>query len=168
MWTCSCGTQHDAGTFMCSVCHMSGPALAAPTSPSGTCASAPPLTAPRLTIPVTPPPAPPAPPVACQSAQLSVARGNGLVACFDLTPGQEVLVGRELDSDLYLADRTVSRRHCLVRWDGGSGGHIEDLGSTHGTLVNGVMLAPGSPLIIRVGDQLEVGPDVLLRVESRP
>ena len=42
-------------------------------------------------------------------------------------------IGRDDDNDLVLADRQASRRHARI-----AGGVITDLGSTHGTLIDGV------------------------------
>ena len=47
-----------------------------------------------------------------------------------------VLVGRAREADVRIADLTVSRRHCRIHREG-SHFVIEDLGSTHGVIVNG-------------------------------
>ena len=48
----------------------------------------------------------------------------------------ETLVGRGADSDIFLGDITVSRRHARFLVDPDGLG-VEDLGSTNGTYVNG-------------------------------
>ncbi|MCH8212026.1 MAG: FHA domain-containing protein, partial [Planctomycetes bacterium] len=63
----------------------------------------------------------------------------------------EILVGRAQECDLCLADAVVSRRHASVarrkhEWV------LTDLGSRHGTYLNGVLLRPGTPTLIASGD----------------
>lgn len=60
--------------------------------------------------------------------------------------------GRGADSDIYLADVTVSRHHAVFEVDG-EGLTVTDLGSTNGTYVNGrrhetAALAPGDELML--------------------
>ena len=66
----------------------------------------------------------------------------------------QVMVGRAEHADVQFPDKSVSRRHCLIRrhsttwW-------IEDLKSTNGTLVNGIPLFEPRPLAD--GDEVVVG-----------
>ncbi len=69
----------------------------------------------------------------------------------------EILVGRAQECDLCLADAVVSRRHASVarrkhEWV------LTDLGSRHGTYLNGVLLRPGTPTLIASGDLVRFGP----------
>ena len=59
-----------------------------------------------------------------------------------LTP---VTVGRRTSNELQILDPTVSREHVRISHTE-DGGHIEDLGSTHGTFVNDVRVASLQPL----------------------
>ncbi|MBM4164429.1 MAG: FHA domain-containing protein [Lentisphaerae bacterium] len=73
--------------------------------------------------------------------------------------GQEFVVNKEVftiglgeHNDLALEDSTISKRHCEISVDQG-GYHIRDLGSTNGTIVQGVTvtsacLAPGAEIQI--------------------
>jgi ABC-type multidrug transport system ATPase subunit len=70
------------------------------------------------------------------------------------TSRHEFTVGRDPDCDLVLDHPTVSRRHALIRIDGGAP-TIEDQGSAVGIRVNGVAVQR-TPL--QVGDQIAVGP----------
>jgi hypothetical protein len=46
-------------------------------------------------------------------------------------------IGRHPDSEIFLDDITVSRRHVVVERDGGDGGYtLRDVGSLNGTYVN--------------------------------
>ncbi len=64
-------------------------------------------------------------------------------------------IGRSADSDLVLADQTVSRYHCQIRVEGDVV-LVEDLGSRYGITVNGE-LHLGEEVPLRVGEELEVG-----------
>lgn len=59
------------------------------------------------------------------------ARGSTLVV--GTLPSE---LGRSPDADLVLDDETVSRRHAVLRGDRSSL-HLEDLGSSNGTAING-------------------------------
>jgi adenylate cyclase len=76
---------------------------------------------------------------------------------------QGLLIGRAADQcQLLLAHRTVSRRHARVTM-AGEALHIEDLGSTNGTVVNGTPLQAGTPVAVHSGTKLKIG-DVALTV----
>jgi pSer/pThr/pTyr-binding forkhead associated (FHA) protein len=64
-----------------------------------------------------------------------------------------VTVGRHPQSDIFLNDITVSRRHAELRREGGSYS-VADLGSLNGTYVNRERVDT-SPLVS--GDELQVG-----------
>src|SRR5262245_17099910 len=68
-----------------------------------------------------------------------------------------VVIGRDLDHcDAVLSHPTVSRRHArLILLDNIL--HIEDLGSTNGTAVDGAALAPRAPRSIQAGAKLRIG-----------
>jgi hypothetical protein len=65
----------------------------------------------------------------------------------------ELLIGRHHDCDVVLGDSSVSRRHARAVFRDGSW-ILHDLGSTNGTLVNGVRVGRCE---LRPGDQLELG-----------
>jgi serine phosphatase RsbU (regulator of sigma subunit) len=65
-----------------------------------------------------------------------------------------VVVGRNPPSDLILEDATVSRRHCKLEVRDGQL-QISDLGSTNGTVVNGVRLT--EPARLQDGASIGVG-----------
>ena len=67
-------------------------------------------------------------------------------------------IGRHPDSDIFLDDITVSRRHAVVRRVAGGGYEIADVGSLNGTYVNHerVEAAP-----LRHLDELQIGRFVL-------
>jgi DNA-binding NtrC family response regulator len=56
--------------------------------------------------------------------------------------GDRVSIGTHESNDLVLADATVSRFHCEVTL-ADDGAHLRDLGSTNGTVLDGVQVADG-------------------------
>jgi DNA-binding winged helix-turn-helix (wHTH) protein len=71
---------------------------------------------------------------------------------FELLPGENV-IGRGRECLVRLALPRVSRRHAVVRLEGGAA-TIEDLGSKNGTIVAG--LAIREPRTLRDGDEIEI------------
>ena len=61
---------------------------------------------------------------------------------------KEVSIGRDSSNDLWVADRALSRRHCLLV-NQSEQFILRDLGSKNGTLVNGV---PVTEQVLRDGD----------------
>jgi FHA domain-containing protein len=108
-------------------------------------------------------------------AKLSVVRGGRKGQEFPLEDGNN-LVGRwdpetgsfpEVDLDADDPEAKISRKHALLRIDGGKI-TIEDIGSLNGTYVNRQpRLSPGSPVEIKSGDEVIIGKTFLkLIVES--
>lgn len=65
----------------------------------------------------------------------------------------EVSIGRHPESDIFLDDVTVSRRHAVVRRAGG-GYHVSDAGSLNGTYVNQTRVETAA---LNDGDEVQVG-----------
>src|SRR5262249_61571376 len=76
----------------------------------------------------------------------------------------EHAIGRSPDSQIQIAERTVSRRHAILRT--GAVVTIEDLGSANGSAINSEPLEPGRRVEIRPGDVVRLG-DVLLLVHRQ-
>jgi hypothetical protein len=76
-------------------------------------------------------------------------------------PAATVTIGRAHDSTVLISDPKVSRRHLQLTWNGAAF-VAEDVGSSGGTLLNGMPLR--SPTILRPGDTLSIG-DTILRLE---
>jgi hypothetical protein len=70
-------------------------------------------------------------------------------------------IGRDLGCSVVLDDPFASARHAILTFRG-RGWYVEDLGSTNGTLVNGVPVAGALPL--GFGDELEIG-EIRMRLE---
>ncbi len=77
---------------------------------------------------------------------------------------QQAVIGRDLDCDIPLVSRSVSRRHALVEKTAG-GWVVRDLGSANGTCVDGARVTE-APLVsgadVRFGDV-----DALFQIGSR-
>jgi Nif-specific regulatory protein len=71
---------------------------------------------------------------------------------------KEVSIGRDPSNDLWVADRALSRRHCLLA-NQSEQFILRDLGSKNGTFVNGV---PVTEQVLRDGDQITIGDSVFV------
>ena len=90
------------------------------------------------------------------SGLVIVSRGPNAGSTY-LVDAETVAVGRHPDSDIFLDDITVSRRHSVIeRGDGGF--HIRDVGSLNGTYVNRQRVEQGD---LADGDEIQVGRFVL-------
>ena len=134
----TCGTENDARNKFCGQC---GAVLAADPDHTGviglsaaTSGSVPAFGAQRLDA------------LGPGQALLLVQRGPGQGTEFTLGASNLVGLGRSPDSEVFLDDVTVSRRHAELR-RGAEGWSIRDVGSLNGTYVNRV----------RVEDQRLVG-----------
>src|SRR5687768_5876043 len=65
----------------------------------------------------------------------------------------ETSLGRDAANRVVLRDSSVSRRHCLLRREG-DGYRLVDLGSRHGSHVNGVACASR---VLAAGDRVTLG-----------
>ena len=73
-------------------------------------------------------------------------------------------IGRDPQAGLGIPDQVLSRTHAeIVPADGGW--TISDLGSSNGTLVDGVRLAPGAPCALTPGSAIRVG-HILIAIET--
>ena len=72
-----------------------------------------------------------------------------------------VTVGRETHNDVILESAAVSRDHAALTFRDGRW-FIEDRGSSNGTFLNGTRVQPGTPLPLRHGDRIGIGPETLV------
>ena len=79
--------------------------------------------------------------------------GTNAGQAFDLHPGEQI-IGRAEGSEILLEGATVSHNHAVLRLHGGQV-TVEDLRSTNGTKVNGVIIEGQTSLT--PGDQIEAG-----------
>jgi len=76
---------------------------------------------------------------------------------FDLEFQSAHTIGRAVSSNIILREPTVSRRHAAIVHNGQACSFILDLGSAHGTYVNGQRLLPNIPVKLRRGSLLRFG-----------
>jgi putative peptide zinc metalloprotease protein len=76
----------------------------------------------------------------------------------------DMTLGRSPGSSVQLDDPSVSRLHARISDGNGDGARIEDIGSSHGTFVDGVRLT--GPMALRDGARIQLG-DQELTVERR-
>ena len=70
---------------------------------------------------------------------------------------QGMCIGRAADQcELVVPHPTVSRRHAKLSL-AGEALQVEDLGSTNGSAVNGVLLKAGAPVALQAGSKLRLG-----------
>ena len=69
--------------------------------------------------------------------------------------GPEFYIGRDVDADFHVPLSTISRRHARIS-ETDQVYLIEDLGSTHGTILNGRRMEPGEKKVLRNGDLIEL------------
>jgi FhaA, N-terminal domain/FHA domain len=91
------------------------------------------------------------------SARLRVTEPSGTVRSCDFD-GSSLTIGRATDNDLVVSDSRVSRHH--ARLSGRRGTLVfADLGSTNGSLVNGVAVGE---LVLGVGDRIKLGDTIIV------
>ena len=64
------------------------------------------------------------------------------------------VIGRGRGADAVLAEPTISRAHAAIGYQLGEGFFVQDLGSTNGTLLNGVR---AERTLLADGDQIQMG-----------
>lgn len=75
----------------------------------------------------------------------------------ELVLGAETYIGRSAACHLRISSSRVSRKHCLIRVEGQSV-FVRDLGSSNGTVLDGLTVASGVDARVRPGSKLGVGP----------
>jgi serine phosphatase RsbU (regulator of sigma subunit)/pSer/pThr/pTyr-binding forkhead associated (FHA) protein len=83
---------------------------------------------------------------------------------FPLSSGTTV-VGRQLDSGVYLSPKAVSRQHAQIVFRDGKF-FVEDLNSANGTFLNGNRLPPHTAIALGERDNLQIGPYELMLVQD--
>lgn len=93
-------------------------------------------------------------PAPARTPTLRVRAGRHMLQFATVRPGAPIIIGREDSADLRIPDLTVSKRHARAEALGDGTVHLEDLGSTNGTSLDGQRI---ERVRLRPGDQVEVG-----------
>jgi predicted component of type VI protein secretion system len=96
--------------------------------------------------------------------QLVMGQGPRPGQVFEL-PRSTVSIGRDPGNQVVINDPQISRQHARITPQGGLM-VLEDLGSTNGTMVNGLRIA--GPHTLAHGDQIGLGDNVTLIFHGRP
>src|SRR5262245_55511727 len=88
------------------------------------------------------------------NGQLEIIAGSDKGRVFTFQEGQELLLGRGVDTTTRLADPYASRQHCRLKIENGAV-ILTDLGRTTGTRVNGAEIQ--QPQRLAAGDVITVG-----------
>jgi pSer/pThr/pTyr-binding forkhead associated (FHA) protein len=89
-----------------------------------------------------------------ESARLDIRLPNGLARTVELTGA--ATLGRDTHNDIVLEEATISLYHALLL-AAPHGIVLIDLDSTNGTLVNGTLVPPDSPVLLEDGDLIVLG-----------
>jgi hypothetical protein len=134
----------------------------APVTPVAPVASAVPAVSVAPSVPFTPPPAAPAyvPPAVGSAALPHGIRGEkGQFSGKEFPVDRRLVFGRnpKVANIIFGANvQGVSSAHCEIKKTP-SGLFLTDIGSSHGTFLNGVRLTPGTPSPLKVGDCFFLG-----------
>lgn len=91
------------------------------------------------------PPTKPEPSLGSVNVQMTVTTHQNVSIRFTLQTHKPQVLGRDDRADIIVnaEDYQLSGKHCVVEWDG-SYLYIQDMGSTNGTVLNGVSLKPNA------------------------
>lgn len=70
--------------------------------------------------------------------------------------GSDIVIGRSVESQVYIDDKSLSRSHAKFAVNGGEVSII-DLGSTNKTIVNGQLIPPLASCLLKNNDQVKTG-----------
>jgi hypothetical protein len=96
--------------------------------------------------------------------KLYVVDGTEEIQSFDFRK-DTIHIGRSSDNDIKVKDEYVSRRHLKVFKRGGKY-FLQDLGSSNGTFVNGLQVAPGEEVEVKEGATITVGMSLICLGET--
>jgi len=89
------------------------------------------------------------------SRHLYITLPSGMARVVDLSC--ITLIGRDSENDIVLDDAMISRHHAML-FAKPQGSVLIDLESTNGTLINGRLVLPDTPVLLEDGTMIEFGP----------
>ena len=90
--------------------------------------------------------------LSARDGMLIVYRGPGKGSRFLLS--ESTTIGRSPESEIFLDDVTVSRKHALISLSGAGAFDMKDFGSLNGTYVNA---KPVAEVTLSSGDEIQIG-----------
>lgn len=106
---------------------------------------------------------------------LEVLKSGRILEKIDITKQPYYVFGRLANCDVIMAHPTISRHHAVLqyrsfaeKWEPPTGWYLQDLVSTHGTLLNGTSLKPSVYERVKVGDQIKFGASTRTYIMSGP
>ena len=84
-----------------------------------------------------------------------------------MTPSQAVLFGRLPTCDVHLEHLSISRQHAQLQVQRDGSVTLTDMGSGHGTNVDGVWVRANAPKALRVGTVIKFGASTRAMVVKR-
>ncbi len=94
------------------------------------------------------------------SAAIRIETGSRKGECIPLNPETTLRIGRNIDNDVVIRDKGISRFHCSFSRSSANELEIDDAGSKNGVYVNGDRVESTCPL--HYGDQVLLGHNVRL------
>jgi two-component system cell cycle response regulator len=91
-------------------------------------------------------------------AYLIVLAGSNVGEMFKIV-GEEVSLGRGQNADIQLIDDGISRKHAVIRYDGGEM-VVQDMDSRNGTFANGQRVTRH---VLHDGDKIQIGSTTILK-----
>lgn len=91
--------------------------------------------------------------------QAMVSGKDAEALALELAPdegGEELILGRASDCELSINDGTLSARHLAFR-QAGAQWMVRELGSTNGSMLDGVLLPQGTPVVLHPGSRIQAG-----------
>src|SRR5262245_22599018 len=95
-----------------------------------------------------------------------IVMGANMFSMHPLPEQGVVSIGRDDGDDVRIDDANASRHHAHLHV--GAKLEVEDLGSTNGTRVRGVLLAPGQRVAVLPGEAISIGWATLMIQRRRP
>lgn len=102
-----------------------------------------------------------------RNSSASLLSGRGILVVFSsdfighafVVDKAVTVIGRSEKCDIVLQSSLISKEHCRITVDDNMKFHLEDLGSTNATFVNGKMVR--KPVLLDYGDKIMIGQTVM-------
>jgi DNA-binding NtrC family response regulator len=100
-----------------------------------------------------------------RAGDMLLVAGEGYFSTFEIGEG-EVVIGRGESCEVRIEHKALSRKHAVLR--AGPPATVQDLGSTNGTRIGGVVKKGGDPVVLAAADSFHIGPFSFVMVARAP